>query len=283
MEVSIDMIRLTCSFKIRDVEHFLSRFRSEPSCRYWCSSKFATYHHNFNYSQSDYSFWFACDFNGVKEDKNLSEFVVEYNPNKVPHDDVVLKIILSHMFNFAFTSVMVKGVDVAFDFKGVSRSSVFFDKSRYRRVVEFIENGSHTTYIGKRGWGGIKIYDKAKEQGLDTNWTRVEFTVRLDFELRYFRGLSDVEMSMPSIYVLDYMNIDDIKYRAYAHMVASGLATVDEFGRTIKKRLLEYANSNSHGILISEPNKKDIVKAIILYLESLVKYYPTLETIVMPF
>lgn len=282
-EVSVDMLRLSGTLKTPDLEYLMSIFRDDNYCKYYMSSKFATYRHNFNYSRDGYSFWFGCSFNGAIFEKNNHEVVIEYNPNKVPLTDKALDKILFTMFSMSASNIVVKGCDVAFDFKGVKRESVLFDKKRFRRVLEYYEDGGHTSYIGKRGWGSTKIYNKALEQKVPGDWTRVEFTIKLDFELNYYRGLNDFSMSLPDIFQLDYMQIDDIKYRAYAHLVASGLARIDDFGRTIKKRLLEYGHSNSQEVLVSNENKKDVVECIISYLDTLVNRYPVLVNKVLPF
>ena len=268
------MIRLQAVCKRNDLEYLcksILKVEVDPGYNMWQKFGWKDYKYNFKYEDKLQSFWFAYDF--ALSDKATDEsrtFVVEYNPNKNNLDGMLLKL-LRFINTFKCSSWLVKGGDIAIDLRGISRDSVFYDKKYYKHTVEFIENGSRTSYIGHRGWGGTKIYDKAKEQGLEGNWVRVEFTVKMGFELEYFRAYSgsSIEMTIPDINIVDYLAIDDIKLKAYYHLIACGLAEVSDFKRDIRKRLKETAISSSR-LVIDNSIKNDLAKCMISYLEGFV-------------
>lgn len=274
MECSVDMIRLQATCKRDDLEFMCKNIlhvETDPNYAMWQKFGWKDYKYHFRYEDQQQCFWFAYDFALVdKASEKSRTFVIEYNPNKNALDGALLRI-LRYIDGCKFGQWIVKGGDIAIDLKGVHRDSVFYDKKYYKHTVEYNDNGSRTSYIGHRGWGATKIYDKAKEQGIEGNWTRIEFTIKMGFELQYFRGYNGslIEMTIPDISVVDYMQLEDIKLKAYFHLIASGLAEVSDFKRDIRKRLKETALSSSH-IVIDESIKNDLSKCMVSYLEKFV-------------
>lgn len=277
------MIRLQTICKRSDLEYLCKvslQVEVDPNYQMWQKFGWKDYKYHFKFDDGVQNFWFAYDF--ALTDKASEEsrtFVIEYNPNKNKLEGVLLKV-LRYIEMKRCSQWLVKGGDIAIDLKGVRRDSVFYDKKYYKHTVEYIDNDSRTSYIGHRGWGATKIYDKAKEQGMTGDWTRIEFTVKMGFELQYFRAYNGdcINMTIPDISVIDYMNLEDIKLRSYFHYVASGLGTIDDFGRRIKEKLKETAISSSN-IVINNTIKNDLSSCMISYLEIFVntlgvKAYP---------
>lgn len=268
------MIRLQATCKRSDLEYMcktLLHVETDPSYAIWQKFGWKDYKYHFKYEDDKQNFWFAYDFALVdKATEESRTVVIEYNPNKNNLEGGLLKV-LKYINMNRCSQWIVKGGDIAIDLHGVARDSVYYDKKYYKHTVEYNDNGSRTSYIGHRGWGATKIYDKAKEQGQAGNWTRIEFTVKLGFELQYFRGLcgESIGMTIPDISVVDYMTLDDIKLKAYFHLIASGLAEVSDFKRDIRKRLKETALSSSH-IVIDDSIKPDLSRTMVSYLETFV-------------
>lgn len=268
------MIRLQATCKRDDLEYMCKNIlhvETDPCYAMWQKFGWKDYKYHFKYEDDSHNFWFAYDFALVDKAAEQSRtFVIEYNPNKNKLDGMLLKV-LKYINANKFGEWVVKGGDIAIDLKGVCRDSIFYDKKYYKHTVEYIDNGSKTSYIGHRGWGATKVYDKAKEQGQEGDWTRIEFTVKMGFEMQYFREYNGdmVSMTIPDISVVDYMRLDDIKLKAYFHLIASGLAEVSDFKRDIRKRLKETALSSSH-IVIDNSIKPHLSRCMIAYLEEFV-------------
>lgn len=284
MEYSVDMIRLQTVVGRTDLENICKRLlhvETNPYYRLYEKFGWKDYKYNFVYDDGKQNFWFAYDFALVdKASEESRTFVIEYNPNKNELTGALLGL-LRDITLYKRSEWIVKGGDIAIDLKGIKRDMVYYDKKYYKHTVEYIDSDSRTSYIGHRGWGATKIYDKAKEQGVPGDWTRVEFTVKMGFELHYFRGYTgeSIEMTIPDISVVDYMALDDIKLKAYFHLIASGLATLDDFKRETRKKLKETAISSSD-IVINNSIKPMLAKTMITYLETFVQ---VLELEALPF
>lgn len=284
MEFSVDMIRLQTIVNRSDIEMICKRMinvETNPYIKMYNKFGWKDYKYHFIYDDGVQNFWFAYDFALCdKPGEESRTFVIEYNPNKNQLTGTLLRL-LKDITLYKRSQWIVKGGDIAIDLKGIKRDSVFYDRKYYKHTVEYIDNDSRTSYIGHRGWGATKIYDKAKEQGLNEDWTRVEFTVQMGFELQYFRAYNGdcITMTIPDITVIDYMSLDDIKLKAYFHLIASGLATANDFKRDIRKKLKETAISSS-SIVIDNSIKHQLSTCMIAYLE---KFVQILEIEAFPF
>lgn len=284
MEYSVDKIRLQAVVGRTDLENICKRLlhvETDPYYKLYQKFGWKDYKYNFVYDDGEQNFWFAYEFALVDVPGEESRtFIVEFNPNKNKLNGALLRL-LKDITLYKRSDWIVKGGDIAIDLKGVKRDMVYYDRKYYKHTVEYIDNDSRTSYIGHRGWGATKIYDKAKEQGIDGDWTRVEFTVKMGFEFKYFRAYCGeaIGMTIPDISVIDYMSLEDVKLKAYFHLIYSGLATMDSFGRRIKEKLKETAISSSN-IVINNSIKPMLAKTMITYLEELLQ---VLELEAFPF
>lgn len=271
IEFSVDMVRLECTVP-KDFNLQLSKVlgvTTSPYVKYWEKFGFKDYRHNFSYDDGEVNFWVGYEFNladKLREDSRT--VVIEYNPNKNELVGILFKL-LNSVNNMRKSDWKVKGVDVALDLKGVPRNSVFYDKGYRKNYREFYSNGSRTTYLGNRGWGGIKIYDKAKEQGLEGDWTRVEYTIKLNLELEGYKALKDIEQDMGYIWTLDVSKIDDVTTKALYICLQNGDIDIGELSPYMKRKLRKLADS--HSLVIDNDIKKYICKTIITYLDTFVK------------
>lgn len=116
--------------------------------------------------------WHCRDGSYVQwsDSNNHRAIRVEFNPNNVEQENIekILETMKYGKFN---------RVDIAFDFEDVDLSDYQFVDNLSRKRNYWM-NGSgrlETLYIGAPGSGlRIRIYDKAKEQGMEGDWWRIE-------------------------------------------------------------------------------------------------------------
>lgn len=102
---------------------------------------------------------------------NAHRFVIEYNPNKAP-----LEFVRDFRYYTKAEYKQILFVDLAFDFS-VPRHYVIVNKSN-RAYMAIGRGDTLTEYLGYNNrHARLKVYDKAKERGLDTDLTRVEVTI----------------------------------------------------------------------------------------------------------
>ncbi len=169
----------------------VKNFDLNPAVTYWNSFKCSGYRHNWRIEQGPltfdylddngnirlsyigqgYSYWLGFHHNSEKPTE-VHKLVIEFNPNKcLLHG--LLDLILSTFFNTL--SVEVVSVDVAMDIP-VNINRLIIDKYR-KQTYKLFDNGGDdkTHYLGK-GDGRIKIYNKAREMGVEGDLTRYEIS-----------------------------------------------------------------------------------------------------------
>jgi hypothetical protein len=133
------------------------------------------YAYNLYFGQGDGAVYIGYRHNSTNAKLTRERFhmKVELNPNKHKFEDYKsLWISLGDFRNFRKT---IKSVDLAFDLLGVPISAIV-PVSTTGKCANRVHG---TFYFGQRGSHGfVRIYDKAKEEGLkDIDKTRVEFTI----------------------------------------------------------------------------------------------------------
>lgn len=103
-----------------------------------------------------------------------SEAIMDFNPNKVPAR--AWERIAAILRGYA-VSVTIQRYDLAIDFP-LERSYLAMQERPGSKYQLIKENGAVTEYLGKRDHhAAIKLYDKAAELEIDTDCTRLEFTI----------------------------------------------------------------------------------------------------------
>lgn len=133
------------------------------------------YAYNLHFGQGDGAVYVGYRHNSTnaKLAKERFHMKVELNPNKHRFEDYKsFWIAMGDFRNFRKT---IKSVDLAFDLLGVPISAIV-PVSTTGKCANRVHG---TFYFGQRGSHGfVRIYDKAKEEGLEgTEKTRVEFTI----------------------------------------------------------------------------------------------------------
>lgn len=117
--------------------------------------------------------YFAWCWNGSFSNPkpNAHRFVIEYNPNKAP-----IEFIQDFRYFTKAEYKEILSVDLAFDFS-VPRHYAIVNKSN-RSYMAIGRGDTFTEYLGYNNrHARLKVYDKAKERGLDIDLTRVEVSV----------------------------------------------------------------------------------------------------------
>lgn len=178
----------TTKFKVIGVSDTMEILSTEPGAKYWSSTRVTDYRHNFaisdyNWCGEECSFYFGVEHNSKRRSasKNaMTDVVIKYNPNKCSGSPI-LEYLLRECF-YDDKHVKVKSIDIAIDIPLHINDLKPIVKGH--RMYHYIQTSQEdiTHYIGKRNSDGhIKIYNKAKEQGLKgVNLTRYEITLKPD-------------------------------------------------------------------------------------------------------
>lgn len=185
------------------------------------------YAYNLHFGHGDGAVYIGYRHNSTnaKLTKERFHMKVELNPNKHNFEDYKeLWISLRDFRNFRKT---IKSVDIAFDLLGVSISAIVpvsvtgKTANRYQGTFYFGQRGSH---------GFVRIYDKAKEEGLkDIEKTRVEFTISFSEPVTFqiFQAVSEYD-------VFDKYIISVVEYEKYDCEMACILFALQHAFRSLK-------------------------------------------------
>lgn len=178
---SVDMVRLKIRVPNDSVQSFFNSYSCDSNVTYWETSKFTEYRHQWlfksmdNVTGKEKSFWVGFCFNS--EVKSLKHWlVIEYNPNKHDIRFGELNKILTRFFANIYDTE-IASVDLACDMP-VNINNLFFDKGGKKVKKIFDYGGDNKTIYYGQGNGRTKIYNKAREIGLDNvDLTRYEVTM----------------------------------------------------------------------------------------------------------
>lgn len=284
IEYSLDMLRLKSKVNVNDFENFINYYiaidydKNELLSR-WVSFGYKEYYYQFkiNYiapATGEFNtFWLGYQHNSEKHNHfGNYNLVVEFNPNKI---DVAkcpfLFDLLSRFFKTSFTLV---SCDLAMDIHGIDISDIYYDKNKKRYIDVRGYGSDKTIYLGK-GSGRTKIYNKAKERGLDgLKWTRYEVSPVYNLEINppFNRCINEINfdsgIELVDIYSLVGTQVDMFSLngtdRALIYAVQMGYP-LEELTRDKRKKIKEYL-SNSTAI---EIDRKALFGAINRYWDYL--------------
>lgn len=258
---SVDMLRMKIRVPGQDIQFYFNQFQRDPNVEYWECQKYKEYRYNWTFKENCIdgvnSFWVGYWHNADKD--NLSHsLVIEYNPNKCC-DMHYLWEILKTFFSYTH-SVYVCSVDVACDMP-VNIKDVFHYNEGRRRYMKLTTGGDDIThYYGVRGTdGSIKIYNKARELGIQDNCqlTRYEVTRRFDnLTLNSFSVCSRVEFGWDCLVKINI--IDSYQYnmdlngteRALLFAVMNGFP-INELPRINKEKVKKILSESAGNTLDS--------------------------------
>lgn len=253
MIYSIDKIRLKtyiCYSEFKELEFFIKTFYSDNIKKFWISDKINAFHYNYNIEREEgKSFYFSFmhnseDINFNKDNKNYN-FTIEFNPNKLRDDILILHILHS------FPNWLLRSFDLAIDIP-INILDIIIDKSLKRKINLVSYGGDNLTYYlgSKDNDGSLKIYNKKVESNLNIvgHLTRIEITRKYDdFDLKGIKSFKFGNKFLPNIYLNQYVfSFSDITKKdktllALLYAVQSGFP-INDLSRVYKdkiKKLLE--------------------------------------------
>ena len=272
MTYSIDKIRLKTYItyiKFKELEFFINSFYKDNIKKFWISDRRMCFHYNYAIDFESCSFYFAFMHNneGINYNRDALEynFTIEFNPNKVRGNSLVLHILDSFSYWF------LKSFDLAVDIP-INVLDLVFDTVRRRKLQTISYGGDNITYNYGSGNGRVKIYNKKNESNLNIvgNLTRVEVSLEYeDFPLFYLKDFKFNEEVFPCIYLnqyvfsfTDYTNKDKT-LMALLYAVQSGYPLKD-LTRRYREKVKNMLEGGSR-IKFNKQSVLDVFKQTILY------------------
>lgn len=247
IEYSVDMVRLRTRIPDDFMKNFVEiKLDYEPSVKYWTNYNLEQYRHNWRIEQQNpyngvYSYWLGYHHNSSK-DKEKHDLVIEYNPNKCPIDGM-LELILFKFY--ASKEIEVVSLDIAMDFE-VNISYLLIDKFR-KNKMKMITGGKGeddiTYYLGESD-GRIKIYNKARELGIEGDLTRYEVSKKINEKIKDILSPTfQFKANIPPIGYLTSQPIDKT-LEGLLWAVKSGYP-ITNLSRRHKEKVRQYIDENT--------------------------------------
>jgi len=246
---SLDMLRLKTyiSYNIySELDFYIRAYYSYKIKKFWISDKIMQFKYNYVMEVGEgASFYFGFHHNNEGKDEHKGQYnlTVEFNPNKLKMNSLLL-----HILDIS-SNWLIKSYDLAFDLQ-VNVLDLIWDMSG--RNLERIDNRGYdnkTIMLGK-GDGRFKIYNKKKESDLEIlgDLTRVEITRELeDFPISKVKILN-YDNLFPVVYTQNYIyslsDYNDKTLLALLYAVQNGfpLRDLTKTYKTKVKKLLEGGN-----------------------------------------
>ena len=287
MDFKVDMIRLVTKVSQSEYNTFFMQYVPNNFCiKQYLGYKKQDYHYNLSidetavYNEVDMStgstiipnnrFYVGYQHN----QERLVEFsgkkynmVIEFNPSKCDITMGLLKIILKRFF-YDVHSIKVVSADFCTDVEGVPLDNVTIDMGRRRTYIDYQTDKGRTKYVGRRGSNGqVKVYDKAKELGIE-NKILTRWECHLAFEDLYAdmvmgRGFRIADC-LPTVYFDNgqEMLIEDVKLRCCVMAVKNGYVNIKEFDTRYRQKIKPYLEDTAK-LVIDNTNLKNIRETII--------------------
>ncbi len=210
---SIDMFRLKTYIDystFSNLDFYLRTYYSLKIDKFWISDRIMQFKYNYRILIDEgKSFYIGFHHNNEEPEKNdLHNLTIEFNPNKLK-DNKLLLYILNLSGNW-----FIRSYDLAVDLK-CNIFDIIFDKGRKRKVQIYSNGGDDLTYRIGVGDMKVKIYNKKKESKLDIqgDLTRIEITREIDdFPIRDVKMLRYGTEYFPELYMNNYIySISDIQ------------------------------------------------------------------------
>lgn len=267
---SVDKIKLEFQYiKFDIVQGLLNTLSMLDYDRYYESKQMTKCKHNFLFEEDGGSIYIGIVPNWKGENRDDKSIVVEYNPNKV---DPFKYDFLKFLLRIPRACIRVMNFDVAVDMSIPYSDVRILKRDKREYYCEIGHSEIETRYLGSLGHNHVKLYNKAKEQGLNCSWTRFEITVKeinsLNCELREFD-----KINIPTMYQIrnqikldDYEQLNDITRIALEAIISdfSLLNTIKKYDT--RKKYEKMIHDRFDSIII---DKKMIHNAYLNYSDRL--------------
>lgn len=261
--------KLTVEFEMRkeDVQALMNKYSVRVDVeKQWDSKKLSMCRYNYTFALEDgNSFYIGFCPNWRKHDPYIDAGRIEFNPSKVGEDLVFLSLYGEILSKVGMCLIKPVKFDLAIDMP-VAREKVYMLKDN-RTYEEYSNSDSDKTqYLGKRNTHGrIKLYNKALEQKIDMDLTRLEITVDYDT-----RSLSDVNSLIPKMYLLDSFQFPiDMPGTDKVIMVAilQDMSLLRELGRKKAEKIKAYLADMQLNLSLNVDKYNHVLDTIQTYLK----------------
>lgn len=240
MDYSIDMVRVRCTFSKQFLRQFfeaLSVFSaSSPNVSQWIGTGAKEFRYNYVVRDSSgESLYIGFMHNSEGMNNAETKLYMEWNPNKFDFCDSFVPARLRGLVRY----IVIKGelvlVHLAIDiYEGIDR---FIVDKFYKHTYKFFHSRKGKTYyVGEYGHGYLKVYEKGKEQGVDYDWTRIEYVVRYDCPVDCL-PLIDFR-NFPRVYRVKSDCVDPL-VKALIYACGDGVIGLSDISRTYRRRVKE--------------------------------------------
>lgn len=269
MKYSIDMVRFRCRFSKKFLSDFFemdnrnSVFFVSPNISSWIDSDFRGFRYNIKVMDSFGAvLWIGFVHNSENVHSNNTNVYVEYNPSKFNLFDSVVPEKVRELLGYIVRDGELVLIHLAIDiFEGII--SFLIDKRYKVNYKLFITDKGITHYVGNYGHGYLKVYDKGKEQGVDYDWTRVEYVIRYDCSVN---SINPVDFSsFPRVYRIRSNLLLDPIVKSLIYAIGDGVISLHDLSRTYKKKVINECEL----ITIDEERVNDLVVGLINDLKGL--------------
>jgi len=243
---SLDKLVLEFEIRKEDAQRLMDLYSVKPNVEQWVSNKLSVCRYNYLVALNDgNSFYIGFCPNWKKRNPYIDSGRIEFNPSKVCFDLEFISVYRQLLSLIPKTLLKPVRFDLAIDLP-VARDKVYLIKDK-RLYEEYSYSAiNKTQYLGVRNnHGRVKVYNKALEQQLDIDLTRIEITIDYDKST-----IEEVKKILPSLYILDsfQFSVDvDGTDKVILIAVMNDMSLLNELGRRKKEKIksyLEYAKFN---------------------------------------
>lgn len=243
---SLDKLILEFEIRKEDAQRLMDLYSVKSNIEQWVSNKLSVCRYNYRVLlEGDNSFYIGFCPNWKKRNPYIDTGRIEFNPNKVCFDLEFISVYRQLLSLIPKTLLKPVRFDLAIDLP-VARDKVYLIKDK-RLYEEYSYSAiNKTQYLGVRNsHGRVKVYNKALEQQLDIDLTRIEITIDYDKST-----LEEVKKILPSLYILDNYQFPiglDGTDKVILIAVMNDMSLLNELGRYKKEKIksyLEYARYN---------------------------------------
>lgn len=229
-DYSIDKIKLSFLCRQEFIQDIMANLGASSNCSSYMTSKLTSCRYNYNmHVQNPYTeanVYVGVEPNWVNNNIDAKRtLIIEYNPNKVEVEQNNEYLNCVHRLSEYQCKVM--SMDIAYDMD-IPYECLTMGK---RDVREYQASLGHsrveTRYLGDLGDAHIKLYNKAKEQGIkDKDWSRFEYTIKDITDVNISREKFTERIKLPKIISQkSQMVMDDVVKRDVDRLVLMQLAS----------------------------------------------------------
>lgn len=251
---------------IEDINLFVDLLKMNISVSpiYWQNFKIGCSRHNFTFPVGETSIFVGV---GMNSTKFLPVVTIDFNPNKVlTVNSTVYYEILKRVLRFCVFDSF-KRFDVACDIP-IARDLCYLKKDNRKYELHARSRSIETEYLGLRGVGRVKLYDKGLEMKQDIDLTRLEITTDYCSYENFLEYYPKVYTLNAQQEIIDFGSLSLSDKFLLRTLLAEPHRINEEFGDRKKRKKIETIfASYSNPILIP----REIFNSLLLVLHSLLK------------